>query len=153
MHRFRDRDAKLRIELPVHDSVLRFELAAKSKAKTPIDDYIEDGSSSDVKVLLRHVGERVTSEYGFERTLDTGTRDYAGKSKEYLGVVRGSRLYTSQRFTLGHFSATTSLSSYGLSTTGTAKNIANEQTVSGPTTSLSTEWNFDEHLQLCRRTR
>lgn len=145
-----DRNAKLRLELPVGGSDLRFEVAAKTKKKTPIGDYVENESSADVKVLLRHITDTATSEYGFEQTLDTGERDYVGSStKHYRGSVRSSRLYTTQKISFGRFSADASLSTYTIATSGSTRHVAsNAQSVGGPTASLSARWEFDDHLRL-----
>ncbi len=143
-------DAKLRLDLPIGGSRLRFEAATKSKSKTPIADYVENEASSDVQLLLSHTGGALSSEYGFEQSLSTGTRDYVGShTKHYTGVVRGGRFFTSQQLTSGRLTATGSLASYTLSTVGTTRYTqANAQSAAGPTFGLSTQWDFDDHLRL-----
>ncbi len=143
-----NRRAKLRLELPVGGSTLRFEAATTSK--TPVGDYVENEASSDAELVLRHASGGLSNEYGFEQTLSTGTRDYVGsRTKHYTGVVRGGHLFTNQQMTFGHLTTTASLASYTLSATGTTRDTrANAQDAGGPTFGLSTQWDFDDHLRL-----
>lgn len=144
----RDGAAQLRVELPIRHSVARFQIAAQAKSKDPVDDYSQRRTSASAKVLVRHVGDTMTSEYGFEQDLYTGDRDYVDKTKYYSGSVRDNRIYTTQALTFGNFSTTATLSSYALASQGsTQKTPQNAQRATATAFGLSAQWNVDQHLQ------
>ncbi|HEY8321706.1 MAG TPA: carboxypeptidase-like regulatory domain-containing protein [Candidatus Baltobacteraceae bacterium] len=146
-----ERTAKLRLQVPVGDSILRFEAETKSKHKTSIADYLEDESASSLKALFRHTGGILTSEYGVEQDLDMGTRDYVDShTKHFQGDVHGRSLSTTQQITLGRFSATGTLGTYALTAQGSTKASPgpNPQAAAAGTASLAAQWAFGDDLQL-----
>jgi hypothetical protein len=146
-----ERDLKLRVQLPIGHSTFQLEGATKSKSKTPIADYVEDASVSSFIALLRHSGTTLTSEYGFEQDLDTGTRNYVDShTKHFQGDVHARQIYTTQQVTFGRFSATATAATYALSAQGSTRDSPgpNPQSAGAGTASLAAQWSFGDDLKL-----